>query len=462
MGLKVGLGPYTLPPSPFPASRLGRYVRRGRGAGSRRLVGVSSTETGRGRVVHVISMHTSPLAQPGHGDAGGMNVYIGQLSRALARAGVRVEAFTLLTSPPDEADPGLPAARSTGVSPGYTVPELYLPEAAGADKEAMAELTGAFGRACAERVRDEGLPAPDVIHAHYWLSGRAAESYREALGRPREEAGAPGGIPLVAVLHTSALVKNLSAGPAEPLEPEARVRGEREVVRSAAALIVNTEAEAAQMASLYGADPARTRVVPPGVDAAVFRPGPPRPADGRFRVLFAGRPQPLKGPEILLRAVALARPEVPGIELEIRGTAGERYLAELAALARELEIDDVVRFYPATTSADLAEAFRRADAVACPSSSETFGLVALEAQACGAVVLGSDVTGLRAALDGGRAGLLVPRREPAAWGRALADVAADPALRKRLSAAAVTHAHGLTWDDAARRTVRVYEDLLNG
>jgi D-inositol-3-phosphate glycosyltransferase len=406
-------------------------------------------------------MHTSPLAQPGHGDAGGMNVYIGQLSRALARAGVRVEAFTLLTSPPEDADPSLPAARSTGVSPGYTVHELYLPEAAGADKEAMAELTGAFGRACAERVR-QGLPAPDVIHSHYWLSGRAAESYREALGPPREEPGAPGRIPLVAVLHTSALVKNLSAGPAEPLEPASRVRGEREVVRSAAALIVNTEAEAAQMASLYGADPARTRVIPPGVDAAVFRPGPPRPADGRFRVLFAGRPQPLKGPEILLRAVALARSRAPGIELEIRGTAGERYLAELAALARELGIGDVVRFYPATTSADLAEAFRRADAVACPSSSETFGLVALEAQACGAVVLGSDVTGLRAALDDGRAGLLVPRREPAAWASALGEVAADPALRKRLSIAAVSHAHGLTWDDAARRTIRVYEDLLKG
>ncbi|WP_129656399.1 glycosyltransferase [Rothia halotolerans] len=413
-------------------------------------------------------MHTSPLAQPGHGDAGGMNVYIGQLSRALARTGVRVEAFTLLTAPPEDADPSLPAARSTGVSPGYTVHELYLPEAAGAGKEAMAELTGAFGRACAERVRG-GLPAPDVIHAHYWLSGRAAESYREALGEPVDDVGSsrtgsagPRGIPLVAVLHTSAMVKNLSAGPAEPPEPASRVRGEREVIRSAAALIVNTEAEAAQMASLYGADPARTRVIPPGVDAAVFRPGPPRPADGRFRVLFAGRPQPLKGPEILLRAVALARPAVPGIELEIRGTAGERYLAELAALARELGIDDVVRFYPATTSADLAEAFRRADVVACPSSSETFGLVALEAQACGAVVLGSDVTGLRAALDDGRAGLLVPRREPDAWARALGEAAAAPALRKRLSAAAVAHAHGLTWDDAARRTVRVYEDLLNG
>lgn len=396
-------------------------------------------------------MHTSPLAQPGHGDAGGMNVYIGQLSRALARAGVGVEAFTLLTCAPEGSDPARPAHRTVEVSPGYRVHELYLPEAEGAGKEAMADLTEAFGRACAGHARR--LPPPDVVHAHYWLSGRAAEAYLAARGSRA---------PLVSVLHTSALVKNLGAGPRERPEPEARVRGERELIAASAALIVNTGAEAEQMVRLYGARPERTRVVPPGVDASVFRPGPRRPADGRFRVLFAGRPQPLKGPEILLRAVALARPEVPGIELEVRGSAGAGYLAELRELARALEVDDVVRFYPATTSADLAAAFRHADAVACPSSSETFGLVALEAQACGAVVLGSDVSGLRAALDEGRSGILVERREPEAWARALAAVAADPGRRERLSTAAIAHAHGLTWDDAARRTLAVYSGLLEG
>ncbi|MEU6857014.1 glycosyltransferase [Rothia kristinae] len=437
----------------------------------------------RGLVLHVLSMHTSPLAQPGDGDAGGMNVYIAHLCAALARAGHRVEVFTLDTSP-DAAS--APSVRTASPAPGLRVHTLALPAAAGAGKADLARLTGAFGRACAEVA--QRLPAPDALHAHYWLSGQAALSLREQLGRTAER------LPLVLTLHTTARIKNRHAGAGEPPEPQERAAAEEELLRATQAVIANTDTEARELVQLYGADPRRLHTVPPGVDAAVFHPDPERPTSpapasqepgsqtlaspesapedaapsaretsedpAPFRILFAGRPQPLKGPEILIRALPELIRRVPEARLEIRGSASPQYLTRLRALARDEGVLARCRFTPACPAPQLASAMRAADVVACPSSSETFGLVALEAQACGTPVAASDVGGLRTALEDGRAGLLVPERTPRAWARSLALLAEDPALRARLRARGLAHARTLTWDDAARRTAAVYAAVV--
>ncbi|WP_152978072.1 glycosyltransferase [Curtobacterium sp. S6] len=416
---------------------------------------LDSGERQRGSV-HLFSMHTSPLARPGEGNAGGLNVYVSHLSQALARSGYSVHAFTLATDirdvPRHHGDPDRADAGRTPVVPGYTVHTIYVPEARDATKEDLADLPDRFGRACARYAADQGL-SPDVLHAHYWLSGEAARSYRRALGS---------GAPLVLTLHTTGEAKNLQSGDGETPEPQRRIDAERALLSTAEATVVNTSDERDQMRSLYGAPEQNLHIIPPGVDISTFHPATAPRAEGNdeFRVVFAGRPQPLKGPEILIDAVALAAADVPDIRLDIRGTAAPEYLDGLKARTRERGISDRCRFLPASGRSELAEAFRAADAVACPSSSETFGLVALEAQACGVPVLASDVSGLRAALDDGAAGLLVPQRTPEAWSRALAELAGDPEARERLSRAGIAHARTLDWDHAAHATAALYDHLI--
>lgn len=397
-------------------------------------------------------MHTSPLDQPGQGDAGGMNVYVSRLCRALVRDGHDVEVFVLDTGRTAREPETL-----TETDRGVRVHLVAVPGAAGARKERLPELVAPFARACAALVRAGEVPAPDVVHAHYWLSGAAAREILRDLGSTA---------PLVLTLHTSARSKDLHAGPGEAPEPAHRAEAEAALVAGAQALVVNTEAEAAEMVELYAADPRRVHVIPPGVDTAVFRPAPGEPEvlpptpERPFRLLFAGRPQPLKGPDLLLRALALARRTVPTV-LQIRGTGSPEYLASLHELADELGVAQAVDWVPAGPAEELAEAFRASDAVACPSSSETFGLVALEAQACGVPVLGSEATGLVLALDRGRSGVLVPERTPAAWAAAIAELAADPERRRALAAAGPKHARTLTWDRAADATAALYRALLD-
>ena len=299
------------------------------------------------------------------------------------------------------------------------------------------------------------IPRPRVLHAHYWLSGIAAEAYRELLGATAEQ------LPLALTLHTTAAGKNSAAGPGEDPEPSHRVEAEAGLIRRAAAVIANTPDERTQLISLCGADPELVHVISPGVDTELFHPEGPldRPAPGPFTVVFAARPQPLKGPEILLRAAALARRKVPGLRVQIHGTAAPEYLERLRELARELGLGTGCGFHPASTPEQLARTLRRADAVAMPSSSETFGLVALEAQASGTLVLASDIPGLRTALDDGRAGLLVPERTPEAWAAALEKAARRPELRTRLRRAGLAHARSLTWAQTAQRHAALYRGL---
>lgn len=399
-------------------------------------------------------MHTSPVDQPGSGDAGGMNVYVLHLARSLSQRGWAVDMATLERNP----------SRSAGVtisplSDGLRLLSVALPGAATAPKEQLPEFAVEFGRALVSFYDDD---APLLVHAHYWLSGVAAREICEALR-----------IPLLLTLHTSAAVKNLRAGPGENPEPESRERAERELAASSCTLVVNTPAEADQMVELYGATRDRIRVIPPGVDPEIFHPAPEfMTPDGSatpselspdgaasseaaevrpFTVLCAGRMQPLKGPQILVAAVGLLRRQHPdcSVRLVLAGVGSQDFLAELHRLVDEYDVADVVEFQGSMPSHDLAELMRSVDAVAMPSSSETFGLVALEAQACGTPVLATDVDGLRYAVEAGRTGWLVPGRTPQLWADALYRAASNPQQWRAMAQAAAARARELTWDHVA-------------
>jgi D-inositol-3-phosphate glycosyltransferase len=400
--------------------------------------------------VCLLSVHTSPLEQPGTGDAGGMNVYVVQTALRMARRGVEVEIFTRATS--SEHAPVVELA------PGVLVRHVVAGPFEGLGKNDLPSQLCAF---TAGVLRTEARHEPgwyDVVHSHYWLSGQVGWLARDRWG-----------VPLVHTAHTLARVKNAALAEGDPPEPVVRVIGEDQVVAEADRLVCNTDAEARELVDLYGADAARIVTVPPGVDLARFRPGD-RAAARRALGLapdavvlaFAGRIQPLKGPDVLLHAAAelLARgaPRERLAVLVAGGPSGSG-LAEptaLLRLARELGLDDVVRFLPPQPPGGLVRIFRAADVVAVPSHNESFGLVALEAQACGAPVVAARVGGLPVAVADGRSGLLVDGHGAGAWADALAAVALDPARRSRLAAGAVAHAAGFSWDRTTDALLATY------
>lgn len=403
----------------------------------------------------LISLHTSPLEQPGSGDAGGMNVYVRHLAEALTTSGYTVDLATLDRG---QDAPRTAGVRTTVIRDGMRLLTVSLPGAAGAGKEELPRFTSAFARV----LRAEVVP-PDAVHAHYWLSGSAGRELADEWN-----------VPLVLTLHTTALGKNLRARTGESIEPISRAEAEAELIARAEATVVNTRTEALQMVELYDADPARVHVVTPGVDLSAFSPDAApgeRPLDpyrgpaGRpLRVLFAGRLQALKGPHVLVDALAVLRAEDPAlrVELDVVGVGTRVFSAMLYERVRRLGLDDVVRFGPALPAPQLAARMRHADVVAVPSSSETFGLVALEAQACGTPVLATDVDGLRTAVIDGTTGRLVPDREPSSWARALAGLARRPRALERLGAAAARRAQGHSWECTAVATVDVYAAVRGG
>ncbi|SRX79927.1 glycosyl transferase family protein [Mycobacterium leprae TN] [Mycolicibacterium parafortuitum] len=378
----------------------------------------------------MLSVHTSPLAQPGTGDAGGMNVYVLQTSLELASRGVEVEIFTRATSSGD--DPVVP------VAPGVLVRNVVAGPFEGLDKNDLPTQLCAFtaGVLRAEATHEPGYY--DIVHSHYWLSGQVGWLAADRWA-----------VPLVHTAHTLAAVKNASLATGDAPEPPMRAIGEQQVVDEADRLIVNTEHEARQLVSLHRADPARIDVVHPGVDLATFTPGDRTDAraalgldpDAKI-VAFVGRIQPLKAPDVLLRAAAL----LPDVQVVIAGGPSGSGLAtpdNLVRLASELGIADRVTFLPPQSRADLVRVYRAADIVAVPSHSESFGLVAVEAQACGTPVVAAAVGGLPVAVRDGVSGALVDGHEPAAWATTLAEVlAADPDALRR---AAIEHAATFSW-----------------
>ncbi len=404
------------------------------------------------RRIATLSVHTSPLEQPGTGDAGGMNVYIVETAKRLAALGVEVEIFTRATS--SELPPIVEMA------PGVLVRHVTAGPFEGLSKEDLPSQLCAFTNGV---LRAEAAHPPghyDLIHSHYWMSGQVGWLARERWG-----------VPHVHTAHTLAKVKNRLIAAGDRPEPKARVIGEEQVIAESDRLVANTRFEAQDLVHHYDADPARTVVVQPGVDLDRFRPGPATvradrarlglPPTGRI-VAFVGRIQPLKAPDVLIGALAVMRAAGErDVTLVICGGPSGSGLdrpSALMELAASLGVADSVLFLPPQGSDDLAALYRCADLVAVPSHNESFGLVALEAQACGTPVVAAAVGGLVTAVRDGVSGVLVDGHDPRDWARVLTRLLAAPRLRRRLSAGAVAHAGQFSWDRTAKGLLRVYRE----
>jgi D-inositol-3-phosphate glycosyltransferase len=391
----------------------------------------------------MLSLHTSPLVQPGQGDGGGMNVYVRELTAALARAGVTCTVYTRTWRR------GLP--REVDVEPGLRV--VYV-DAGDPDlpKEALLDVVDTFTDGVVE---DLLVRAPaDVVHANYWLSGLAGHRIKHRLE-----------LPLVTTFHTLARVKAEGGD----LEPPHRMDAEAEVIGCTDAICVSCDEEERQFRRLYGDPPGRIEIVAPAVEHAFFAPGSRTGArraidvgpDGPLLV-FVGRIQPLKGLDVAVRALAAldrrdARLVVVG---GASGPAGEAELDRVRALAVGLGVADRLRFVPPQPHHLLAGYYRAADVVLVPSRSESFGLVALEAAACGTPVVAAAVGGLRTLVDHGRTGLLVHGRDPAAYAAAVGGLLADPARAEAMGRRAAATARRYTWSAAASRLGGVLEELV--
>jgi len=409
------------------------------------------------RRVATLSLHTSPLDQPGTGDAGGMNVYVVETSKRLAALGIEVDVFTRATSS------DLPLA--VELSPGVTVRHIVAGPFEGLGKEDLPAQLCAFTSGV---LRAEALHEPgwyDVIHSHYWLSGQVGWLAKERWG-----------VPLVHSAHTLAKVKNALLAAGDRPEPLARIIGEEQVVAAADRLVAGTEAEVDDLVRRYGADPATVVTVPPGVDLDHFRPEPGGAGAARAQLgiasnavvlLFVGRIQPLKAPDVLLRAAARLLADDPGLRrrlvVVIAGGPSGTGLAQpegLQRLAVELGIAEVVRFEPPASRDRLADLYRAASVVVVPSYNESFGLVAIEAQACGTPVVAAAVGGLRTSVCDGASGLLVARHDPADYAAAIRRLLDEPGLYRRLAAGAVRHAGQFGWSETTAQLLATYRDAI--
>lgn len=410
------------------------------------------------RRVAMLSLHTSPLDQPGGGDAGGMNVYVRALALELAAAGIVVEIYTRRTSA------GQPD--TVALSPRVHVHHITAGPFGKLSKEDLPELVNEMADAVASHIAAlSPVPSPapgaaaglavNVIHSHYWVSGMAGLLVAKRLD-----------LPLVHTMHTMARVKNHHLQPGQSAEPGIREDGEQHIVAGATRLIANTTAEAAELEGHYDGCEQRIDVVSPGVDLNVFQPAfrdrsraglgiPPK----EFHVVFAGRIQRLKGPHVLVKAAALLRARRPDIPLRLTflgaRSGSEKY--DLPQMIADAGLGDAAVVLPPVGPETLAHWYRSADLVAVPSSSESFGLVALEAQACGTPVVGTNVGGLPRAVSDGRTGLLVQGRSAKLWAGAIESLFDSPQTRTDMGRAASVFAQSYGWENTARQTMASYD-----
>jgi D-inositol-3-phosphate glycosyltransferase len=396
------------------------------------------------RRLAVLSLHTSPLVQPGQGDSGGMNVYVRELVSSLAQAGVAADVFVRRW---DESSPDI-----VEVEPGFRVVHVEAgpPQLA---KEQLPDVVDVF----ADGVRDHlaRLNDVDALHANYWLSGVAGHRLKHELS-----------LPLVSTFHTLARVKAETGDS----EPERRVRAETDVITCSDAILASCVAEADQLVRLYGADPTRIELVAPGVDHAFFSPGDRGGARHALRhlalgdgpvLLFVGRIQPLKGLDVAVRALAaLGRPDATLVVVGgASGLEGNAEVERIDKLVAELGLAGQIRFVDPVPHHLLSTYYRAADVCLIPSRSESFGLVALEAAACGTPVVAAAVGGLRTLVEHERTGFLVEGRDPVAFAEYAGEILSMPAMAADLSARAAVRARDYTWSTAAGRLRRLYGDL---
>ncbi len=408
------------------------------------------TSTDLVRRVAVIAYHSSPLGDPGSGDAGGMTIYVKGLAAALARKGLRTDIFTRRDRPSPRTVEVTDGVRviSIDAGPPRSIPKSEQP----AHLDEFTAGVRAFGTA--NRVRY------DLVHSHYWQSGLAAERLSAAWS-----------VPLVHSNHTLAKVKNQFLAPGEPPESELRVAGEARVIAASDVLVASTDSELEQLACLYGAPHDRLKTVYPGVDHALFR--PPSDRDGARRalglsdeatLLYAGRIQPLKGVDLAIRAIeelsgAVERDVVLLVVGGPSGPYGDIEIERLKDLARALGVDDKVRFLGPRRHESLPAIYGAADAVVVCSHTESFGFAALEAHASGVPVVATAVGGLSHIVGDGTTGFLIDERDPSVFAARLKTLLADDVLRSDFGAAAMTRAASFTWDLSASEYLELYECL---
>jgi D-inositol-3-phosphate glycosyltransferase len=393
------------------------------------------------RTLAVLSLHTSPLAQPGAGDSGGMNVYVRELVGALAQAGVDSTVYVRkgLDDQPDVVE----------VEPGFRVVHVDAGPIELA-KDDLADTIDGFVAGVLADIRQRG--DVDALHANYWLSGVAGHRLKHELD-----------LPLVSTFHTLARVKAETGDP----EPQRRIDAETEVMTCSDAITASCPEEADQLVRLYHVDPARIELVPPGVDHAFFSPGDRAGARNALRLgahpvlLFVGRIQPLKGLDVAIATLAeLDRDDA--VLVVVGGASGPDGATEVGKanrLADELGVRDRLVFVPPQPHHLLSTYYRAADVCLVPSRSESFGLVALEAAACGTPVVASAVGGLRTLVVDGQTGFLVEGRDPEAFAARASEVLRRPDLAASLSDSAARRARGFTWSTTAARLRRLYADL---
>ena len=393
--------------------------------------------------VVVLSMHTSPLAQPGTGDGGGMNVYVRELATALARAGVVCDVYTRSDRR------GL--AATVNVEPGFRVHHVEAGPVVTLPKEALPELAHDFALAVMDHMAANGIVA-DLLHANYWLSAVAGHEIKHALE-----------LPLVTTFHTLARVKAEACDP----ESEGRARAETAAIGCSDMVLANTSVEADELVRFYGASRDRIEEVPLGVDHAFFSPGS---AAGARRalglastpvLLYVGRIQPLKGTELAIRSVAASRHRDAQLVV-VGGPSGLDGAAEvdrIHKLTAELGLAGRVRFVDPQPHHLLSTYYRAADVCLVPSRSESFGLVALEAGACGTPVIASNVGGLQTIVDHGSTGFLLDERDPEVWAAHIDRILDAPALAARMEGAAAERSLRYAWGYTAARLRRLYADL---
>ena len=406
------------------------------------------------RRVAVIAYHSSPLADPGAGDAGGMTIYVKGLAKALAAKGLRTDIFTRR----DRETP-----RIVTVAEGVRVISIdagaphALPKS-----EQLAHIddfvAGVRAFATANRLRY------DLVHSHYWQSGLVAEHLSSAWG-----------VPFVHSNHTLAKVKNQFLAPGEAPEPETRLTGEARVISASDVLVGSTDEELGQLACLYGASHDSLKTVYPGVDHTLFRPagGESRAAaraalglTDEATLLYAGRIQPLKGLDLAVRATeelsgALERDLVLLVVGGPSGPSGAAELARLESLAASLGVADRIRFLGPRPHAELPGLYGAADAVVMCSHTESFGFAALEAHACGVPVVATAVGGLSHIVADGETGFLVNERDSAIFAARLKTILSDDFLRDRFGRAAVARAAAFDWDKSATEFLDLYECLAS-
>jgi D-inositol-3-phosphate glycosyltransferase len=404
------------------------------------------------RRVAVLSVHTSPIDQPGSGDSGGMNVYIRAVAERLSARGVEVDVFTRCRGGEDHETKHLASGAqviSVKAGPCAPIPKADIPRF-------LPEFLGGVLRQ--ERADGRGY---DIIHSHYWLSGWVGRATKELWGAP-----------LVASFHTLGKVKNYSLARGEALEPDVRLQGEERVIAAADRILAPTPSEAGQLVGLYRADPDHVRLVPPGVDHTLFTPRDRGQARERLHLsglrlaLYVGRLQPHKGPDVAIRTIAEAVARDPDatrhLQLAIVGgpSGGDgAEVARLMELATSLDVADRVMLFPPQAQARLADFYAAADVVLVPSRSESFGLVALEAAACGTPVVAAAVGGLRYVVDHERTGFLVDGHDPGDHSEQALRILRHTRLQETLGREGARQALRFTWDATADEVGAVYDEL---